>query len=435
MPRKLIFGWVLISLAAAPALAQFGPSTVVVNKVIERPVAPVQTFVATVMPLRKSVVGSAVDGRVDQFLFDEQNPQTKLTYVRAGQPLANLKEETVRILLDAAVALRDLRQAEYAEASETHQDLIVQMTARLEGARAAADYARARQERNKQLYQSSRSISLDELELSRSLATKAQKELEEATILQKLMERTDKIIQAKARLDEAQANVLQLEDRLKKFTIRAPFDGFVVAEHTEVGEWIKEGDPVAEVVQLNPIEVRAFVPEKYVSQLTVGSEVTVHPSASLPQGQAAPVGRVTGVIAEAVSGSRTFPVKIQVPNPNLAAADSPPNYLLKAGMLAEVALQIGAPKTEFLVPKDALFLDERLPNPQIFLAVADAKSPTKFKAAALSVEKGAALGNWIAVRPLDGELKAGDLVVEKGNERVMPNAPLAVNHKGATAAP
>jgi multidrug efflux pump subunit AcrA (membrane-fusion protein) len=166
------------------------------------------------------------------------------------------------------------------------------------------------------------------------------------------------------------------------------------------------------------------VPEAYISNIQAGTEATIRSEAfGAHEGLK---GKITGIIGETVSGSRTFPVKIQVENPE---------YLLKSGMLAHVELDVGAKKDSLLVPKDALFLDERLPNPRIYIAAPDPRSPTKVSAKAVSVERGAALEKWIAVRPLDGTIKAGDLVVEKGNERLMPGTPLNVLREGATPPP
>lgn len=431
MTRRLILlflATMLLAFAGPSQLwAQFGPATVVATPVIERPVAARQTFVGTVMPLRRSVVGSAVDGRVAKFLYDEQNPETKLTFVKKGQPLANLLEGTISILRDAAYAQRALRQAEYDECSETHQDLISQSKARMQSAAAQQRYAQAKFDRNKQLYESNRTVSLEEFELARTLATRAEQDYLDAEIAYKIAQRNDKTAQAKARLDEAEAEARRLDDRIEKYTIYAPFDGFVVAEHTEVGAWIKEGDLIAEVVQLDPAEVRAFVPEAYISRVQVGGEALVRSDAlSLAAGELGMSGRISGIIGETASSSRTFPVKIQVPNPE---------YRLKSGMLAQVELEVGERKQSLLVPKDALFLDQRLPNPRVFIVAPDPKSPTKVKAQAVSVERGASLGAWIAVRPLDGVIKAGDLVVEKGNERLMPGVPLNVQREGSTPAP
>jgi RND family efflux transporter MFP subunit len=427
--RKLIAlsSVALVLLGSDRLWAQFGPATVVATEVIQRPVAARQSFVGTVMPVRRSVVGSAVDGRVTQFLHDEQKPETKLTFVEKGQPLAKLLEGTISILRDAAYAQLAVRQAEYDEAAETHQDMIEQAKARMLSAAAQQRYALAKFERSKQLYESNRTVSLEEFELARTLATRAQQDFLDAEIAYKLAQRNDKVAQAKARLEEASAEARRLDDRMEKYTIYAPFDGFVVAEHTEVGAWIKEGDLVAEVIQLNPAEVRAFVPEAYISRVQIGSEAVIRSEGlTLQPGETGLVGRITGIVGEAASGSRTFPVKIQVDNPE---------YRLKSGMLAQVELEVGERKPELLVPKDALFLDQRLPNPRVFIASPDAKSPTKVSARAVSVERGAALGPWIAIRPLDGTIKAGDLVVEKGNERLMPGSPLKVQREGATPPP
>lgn len=404
--------------------AQFGPSAVVVTKVVERPVAPVESFVATVMPLRKSIVGSAVAGRVETFLYDENAPETKLTFVKKGQTLAHLREGTIEIRVEAAAAQRDLRQAEWEEADQTQEGLVLQAQAKLKAATEKQQFTKNQFERNRRLYDSNRSISLEQLEQSRSDMATAEQAYVQAVIEVEFVQRGDRIKQAKARLAEAEAVLAELQDRREKYTIHAPFDGFVVAEHTEVGEWIRDGDPVADIVQLQPVEVRAFVPEKHIGQLKIGGKALIRPSVALDQEQRIPPGKITGVIAEAVTRSRTFPVKIQVDNPD---------YVLKAGMLAEVELEIGARKNATLVPKDALVLGGT--TPRIFLAVPDPKDAKAYTAKMMSVKPGASLGNWIAVTAIGDEIVAGDSVVEKGNERLRPGAPLIVNHKGASAPP
>lgn len=424
--RILSGGTLLLAMfAAQQASAQFGPSTVVVSEVIERPVAPVQNFVAAVTPLRKSIVGTAVPGRVEQFLYDENDPETKLTYVRKGQALANLREGTVRIKVDEATAQRDLRQAELDEVQITHPKLVEQAQARLKAATEGYQFARNQYERNRRLYEQNRSISLEEMERSRAAAFTAEQDFRAADINLAIVEREDAILKAQARLAEAEAVLRELNDRVEKYTIRAPFDGFVVAEHTEVGEWVQEGDPIADVVQLHPVEVRAFVPEKYIAQLQVGGMAHVVPNLGGGAAErAATTGKVTGIVAEAVTRSRTFPVKIQVNNPD---------HMLKAGMLAEVTLEVGVRRPATLVPKDALVLGGRAPR--IFLAVPDPDDPKKYVAKPMTVEQGASLGRWIAVTAVGDEIVAGDLVVEKGNERLRPGAPLALSTEGATPLP
>ncbi len=414
-----------VMLMSQSSHAQFGPANVVVNEVIERPVAPVQTFVASVMPLRKSTVGSAVEGRVEQFLHDETNPTTKLTYVTKGQPLANLREGTVRIKLDEAVAQHQLRTAEYEEAQQNQPGLVARGEAKLKAATANYQFAKNQYDRNKQLFENNRSISRETFEQARTDMYLAEQAYIEARSEEAAIKRADRVRQTKARLDEAEAVLRELQDRVEKYTIVAPFDGFVVAEHTEVGAWIKSGDPVADVVQLDPAEVRAFVPERYVGRLQLGGSAAIRPNFPLAEGQRIPLGTITGIVAEARTGSRTFPVKIQVANSD---------HILKSGMLTEVELAIGEKQASALVPKDALVLGGRTAT--IYLAVPNPEDTKNSIAKVVPVKQGASVGKWIAVTPIgDEELSAGDLVVEKGNERLRPGAPLLVNRNGATPPP
>ena len=497
------------------AQAQFGPAPVVVTAVQQREVAQKKSFVATVQPLRKSTIGSAVDGRVQHFLshstpvqITEQSPGefvarllhlpqvavqgktveevvgkaqaalaetirrhraagraipwnrgapgltaessgrvdlearpaesaaapadlirwipydedgTKLSEVKAGQPLAALREGTVRILLDAARAQRDLRQVEYDEVNSTHADRVAQAEARVRSASAQKDYALAKYQRYRSLHQGGRggTISQEELELARAQATQADSAVKDAQVDYKLTEQNYDIQQAKAQLDVADAEFRRLQDRVAKYTIRAPFDGYVVAEHTEVGAWIKEGDAVAEVVQLDPIEVQAYVPEAYVAQLRVGSTPSIT-TAALP-GRIFQ-GRLTSVVAAAETRSRTFPVKVLVDNPD---------HRLRAGMLAHVELEVAAPRQALMVPKDALVLGK---DPlgtgrrevKLFVAVAGAEESAPTTARSVVVETGLSDGKWIEVV---GEVSPGDLVVVAGNERLRPGAPLQVEVK------
>ena len=60
--------------------------------------------------------------------------------------------------------------------------------------------------------------------------------------------RKEQIAQAHAQVAIQDATVERLKDQLTKHTIISRFDGYVTAEHTEVGQWVKQGDPVADVV-------------------------------------------------------------------------------------------------------------------------------------------------------------------------------------------
>src|SRR5688572_29206770 len=82
IPRLALF--VSLTVSAAAVRAQ-PPAPVFVAPIVEREIAPQQKFVGTVMPLRKSQVGSAASGRVEHLFVNEGDR------VRQGQPLAVLR--------------------------------------------------------------------------------------------------------------------------------------------------------------------------------------------------------------------------------------------------------------------------------------------------------------------------------------------------------
>jgi RND family efflux transporter MFP subunit len=210
----------------------------------------------------------------------------------------------------------------------------------------------------------------------------------------------------------AQEELRRLQDQQSKFTIRAPFEGYVVAKLTEVGAWLTRGDPVAEIVALDPIEIDVAVPETYIPHVRLGDSVRVLVEA-MPRESF--TGQVARIVPQADLRSRSFPVKIRMANPKTEHG-----HLLKAGMMARVTMGVGAPQQALLVPKDALVLGG--PSPAV-MAVAVEPQTKATVARLVPVQLGVSDASLIQVI---GELRAGDQVIVVGNERVRPGQPIAV---------
>lgn len=394
----------LLSLASPRLVwAQAGDlKPVHVAPVVERLVAAEQVFVGTVVPRRTSVVGSAVEGRVVAYLVNEGD------FVAKDQPLAQLLTGTLEIELASAQAELELRQQELRELENgSLPEEIDQAQARMLSAKAAMDYAIQRHTRNETLYNRGQAVTEDEMDKSRSTMIDAQQAYYEAKAAYDLAvkgPREERIARAKAHAAVAAEQVRHIQDRIGKHTIRAPFDGFIVQEMTELGEWVSQAQAVAEMAELNPVDISIAVPEAYIVHLNLGMEAQVQLDA-LP-GEAF-VGQVARLVPRADSRSRTFPVKVQVDNP---LEESLPR--LKAGMLARVALPVGRRQQAMMVPKDALVLGG--PSP-VVLVVEAASSNTQGKIRQVAVIPGLADESWIQVK---GDLKPGELVVTKGNERL-----------------
>jgi multidrug efflux system membrane fusion protein len=141
---------------------------------------------------------------------------------------------------------------------------------------------------------------------------------------------------AEAELNRARAAVDRLE-------LKAPFAGIVDTLEVELGEWAQTGTPVATILSLDPILVKAEVSEIDLASVAVGSVAQVR----LVNGTTMD-GTVRLVAREASPTTRTFPVEIALPNPDLT---------LPSGMTAEVQLFAPAVRA-VIVPRSIITLSD-----------------------------------------------------------------------------
>jgi HlyD family secretion protein len=414
--RRLVAVVCLVcAFAAGIAIAQPGglpPANVVTAKAIEREIVGGHTFVGTVMPKRKSDVGSAVDGRVVEFKI------TLGDRVKKGDDLAQLLTRQLEIELIGAKAERDNRKAALDEAKRGRDEEIDQSKARLAGKKAVRDFAISRLERykkatNKQAY------TQEQIEEFYATAVQADKAHVEEQIALKLLEagaREEVMRQWEAKLAVQEQVIAGIEDQIEKHTIRAPFDGYIVAEHTENGQWLARGAQVATVAELDEIDVEIQVLENYIPHVRVGDEVRLEIT-SLPSEIL--IGRVAEIVPQADLRTRNFPVRVRLNN---KLVDGVPR--IKAGMFARATLSVGQIAGALLVPKDAIVLGG--PTPMVFvvdLAAQGGGQNRAAKARPVPVQLGAAWEGYLQVK---GELKSGESVVVQGNERLRPGQDVVV---------
>lgn len=420
-----LFASILLSNAAAPspAFAQGGRAAPVsVSPVIARQVTSKQTFIGTVTPTRRAVVGSAVDGRVQELFVDDGDSvkmidetlvvDGKEMKVKVGQPLAQLRVKTIGIEIAAARAQLELAQHELTQLRASLPEEIAQAEAKLRGTEALKNFAKAKYTRVDNLYKRGSSISKEQLEEAYSGWIAAEQNFLGAESALKELNETREVreSQAKSRVLIRQEEVNRLEDRKAKYTIRAPFDGVVVAKDTEVGSWISSGDPVAEVVELDPVEITVVVPEIYIAELEAAMEQP-SPMGSQPSIEvrldAFPHRQFKAeyhrTVPDADIRSRTYPVQLRLANERRGNG-----YAIKPGMLARVTLPVGGQRRVTLVPKDALVLGG--PKPVVFVVA-------QGMARMVTVDTGVSIGSLIEV---SGNLEAGAKVVVEGNERLRP---------------
>ena len=332
---------------AAPPPQGPPPAPVRVAPVLQQEVKQTVTLVGTVEPWKRSVVASEVEGLVQAF------PAEEGMAVKRGQLLARLRTDTLQIQLDSALASRREADTRYRQAKR-------------------------------------------DLNRIRALFTKAlvtRKEFDDAQAEEAAL---------RERLSQLGADIRRVRDSLTQSTIVAPFDGWITEEFTEVGQWVEEGGAIIEMVDLSHVQVEIPLPERYVRNVQIQDPVTATFD-GLPEFEAR--GRVFSLIVQADRTARTFPVKVDIPNPTLA---------MKSGMVSRVTFQVDRPHQGIVVPKDALVLRG---GREFVFRVNEGTVEQVPVTAVLHVED---------LVEIKGQVQAGMTVVVEGNERLFPGQPVRI---------
>ena len=197
-------------------------------------------------------------------------------------------------------------------------------------------------------------------------------------------------------LRQSEAEISRLQYAIAQTKVFAPFSGFVAQEHTQVGEWVTPGGPVARLLDLHQILILVDVPERYLAKLAADSKVRVE-IVSIPDGEFS--GSIYAVLPEGDADARSFPVKVALENPRGS---------IKSGMEAAVTFPLTDTREALLVPKDAVVLAG---NDRLVYAVLDNK------AVPVPVKVTGYFEDSVAV---EGQLAPQTPVVVRGNERLRP---------------
>jgi membrane fusion protein (multidrug efflux system) len=148
---------------------------------------------------------------------------------------------------------------------------------------------------------------------------------------------------AAAALKVAEANLSVAKARFAKTRITAPFDGLIGARRVSVGTFLRPGQPIADLVNIDEIRVTFSAPERFLSSLSRGAPVTVGAPAF-------PGHEVTGeifVIEPVVDeGTRSVRVVARVKNPERK---------FRPGMSSNVSAVLGERPNALTIPNEAVF--------------------------------------------------------------------------------
>jgi HlyD family secretion protein len=392
----------MLSMLAHAGQSGSGPIPVVVGTVVQQQVATEVDVVGSVEPQLVTTLSTEIAGVTARFDRREGD------FVEQGKSVvAQLKSTELELALHEAEAELARARAELTKLKRgLRPEEIEEKRAEVAEKRAWIEKYAKDVERTKSLLTRDM-VSMSEFNQAEAtyLAAKAQYERTLRSLrVAELGFRPEEIAAAEAEVQRLQAKVQRLREDVQKTIIRSPVSGFITNRYAEVGQWIERGGKVVDIIDLAAVLVRVPVHERDIRLVQLGDEAVVTLDA-LP-GRVF-TGHVKHIIPQADLASRTFPVKIEVPN----TPDNP----IKAGMFARVTLRSGSAQPSVFVPKDAVV---RRATGQVVFVIHDTHVRM------VAVKTGRTHDSFIEV--IAGAVKPGDTVVVTGNEMLQDQAVVAI---------
>ena len=293
--------------------------------VVESPFGETVTANGTLAAFDQTTVSVKVPGRVKTIAVDLGSVVSK------GQVIAQLDSEDYRLRVQQSEASLAQARARLGLAPDgTDDNVDPEKTATVRQARAVLDEARVARDRAAKL-------------VEQGVIAKA--EFDTATATFKVAEGRyqdayEEIRNRQGVLAQRRSEVALARQQLKDTAVVAPLDGIVQEKRTSSGEYLAAGTAVVNIVRMDPLRLRAEIPERESHTVKPGQNVrvTVDGDSNVYVGQ---IMRLSPVIAEQ---TRILVVEADVRN----------NGKLRPGSFAHAEIITNDSKMAVTVPNNAI---------------------------------------------------------------------------------
>jgi multidrug efflux system membrane fusion protein len=179
-----------------------------------------------------------------------------------------------------------------------------------------------------------------------------------------LVFRESQVLQAKAALESAQAQLATAQLRLERTSLSLPFDVLIISEKVDLGQYMVAGQPVAVAYGIDSVEIEIPLEDEELAWFDAfGHSATLNGGRVLTKKTHAIVkadfagaehtwnGYVTRTTGQVDKMSRMISVVVEVPRPFERSNGRPP---LLPGVFAEVLIQGKMLENALAVPRDAI---------------------------------------------------------------------------------
>ncbi len=209
--------------------------------------------------------------------------------------------------------------------------------------------------------------------------------------------------EAREHLNQSVARTAEIQARLDKTLIRAPFPGVVGVRQVSVGAYINKGQDIARLEGVGRLKVDFRVPEMFAGRIKPGQAIVINVDA-FPQESFD--GEIFAIEPAVDEQTRTVLLRAHVPNPKAR---------LKPGMFARVALLLGMRENAVTVPEQAI-----VPRGQNFFVFKVVNGKVAFTKVELGMRRPGEVQLLKGVAP-------GDVVVTDGQLRIKDGAPVNIS--------
>jgi RND family efflux transporter MFP subunit len=293
--------------------------------VAETPFGETVTANGTLAAFDQTTVSVKVPGRVRTISVDLGS------VVRRGQVIAQVDSQDYHLRVQQAEAALAQARARLGLPLEGNDDRIdPEQTSTVRQARAVYDEAKYNRDRAARLVEQG-VIAKAEFDSANAAFKVAEGRYQDA--YEEVRNRQGMLAQRKSELDLAR-------QQLKDTSVVAPLDGVVQEKLASVGEYMAAGAPVVNIVRMDPLRLRAEIPERESRTVRTGQDVrvTVEGDTNVYLGK---IMRLSPVIAEQ---NRMLLVEADVRN----------NGTLRPGSFAHAEIVTNDAKMAVTVPNNAI---------------------------------------------------------------------------------
>ena len=205
----------------------------------------------------------------------------------------------------------------------------------------------------------------------------------------------------------AEATEKEIQEKLSRTKIYAPFNGAIIRKLTELGAYVSPGTPLVEIVSDGQADALFHINENYIQRIRIGDSLPIY----VPAVDKTVNGEIVSIVPYGSTAARSFPVRIRIDDQD---------GLLKIGMSVQCTLETTEKAQRLTVPRDAVI---QKPGENTVWVV-QKESDGANRVTPVPVYIHAKANSILAVRPATeaGEkaLVPGALAIIEGAERLMP---------------